>query len=107
MLSVVLRVVILLLSVLFRLAAAFRLTIPLLYALTVPTLFSGWYHSHQALAEGLLWALLGLSLLSWAASLLRELARHRRNKPQRTALLRRLHEAGRRGEVVHIDEFWD
>ena len=56
MLSVVLRVVILLLSVLFRLAAAFRLTIPLLYALTVPTLFSGWYHSHQALAEGLLWA---------------------------------------------------
>lgn len=53
MLSVVLRVVILLLSVLFRLAAMFRLTIPLLYALVVPTLFSGWYHSHEELAEGL------------------------------------------------------
>ena len=107
MLSVVLHFAILLLSILFRLASALRLTIPLLYALAVPTLFSDWYHSHQALAEGLWWALLGLSLLSWAASLLRELARHRRNKAQREALLRRLHEAGRSGEVVHIDEFWD
>lgn len=107
MLSVVLRVAILMLSVLFRLAATFRLTIPLLYALTVPTLFSDWYHSHEALAEGLWWALLGLSLLSWAASPLRKLVRYRRAKAQRVALLRRLHEAGRSGEVVHIDEFWD
>ena len=104
MLSAVLRVVSLLLSALLRLASALRLTIPLLYALTVPTLFSGWYHSHQALAEGLLWALLGLSLLSWAASLLR---RYRRDKAQRAALLRRLHEAGRSGDVVHINNLWD
>ena len=107
MLSAVLHFAILLLSALFRLASALRLTIPLLYALVVPTLFSGWCHSHEALAEGLWWALLGLSLLSWAASLLRELGWHRRNKAQRVALLRRLHEAGRSGEVVRIDDLWD
>ena len=107
MLPVVLHFAILLLSILFRLASALRLTIPLLYTLTVPTLFSGWYHSHQALAEGLWWALLGLSLLSWAASLPRNLGRYRRDKAQREALLRRLHEAGRSGEVVHIDNLRD
>ena len=107
MLSAVLHFTILSLSVLFRMASALRLTIPLLYALVVPTLFGGWYYSHQALAEGLWWALLGLSLLSWAASLLRGLGRYRRGKAQKSALLRRLHEAGRSGEVVHIDEFWD
>lgn len=107
MLSVVLCFGILLLSTLFRLASALRLTIPLLYALAVPTLFSGWYHSHQALAEGLWWALVGLSLLSWAASLLRKLVRHRRRKAQRAALLRRLHQAGRGGEAIHIENLWD
>ena len=67
MLSVVLHFAILLLFILFRLASALRLTIPLLYALVVPTLFSDWYHSHEALAEGLWWALVGLLLLPWAA----------------------------------------
>ena len=98
---------VLLLSVLSRIASALRLTIPLLYALVVHTLLHGWYYSHQALAEGLWWALLGLSLLSWAASLLRELGRYRRDKAQRVALLRRLHEAGRSGEVVRIDDLRD
>ena len=41
------------LSAAFRLAAVFRLTIPLLYALIVPTLFHDWFYSHQALAEGI------------------------------------------------------
>ena len=103
MLPAVLHFAILSLSALFRLASALRLTIPLLYALTVPTLFSGWYH----MAEGLWWALLGLSLLSWAASLLRNLVRYRRDKAQREALLRRLHEAGRSGETVRIDDLWE
>ena len=107
MLPVVLYFAILLLSALFHLASALRLTIPLLYALTVPTLFSGWYHSHEALAESLWWALAGLSLLSWAASLLRKLVQHRRNKAQRAALLRRLHGAGGSGEAVHTDNLWD
>ena len=45
---------ILILSILFRLAAVFRLTIPLLYALVVPTLLSDWYYAHYTLATGTL-----------------------------------------------------
>ena len=69
MLSAVLRFAILSLSILFRLVSTLRLTVPLLYALTVPILFGGFYHSHEALAEGLWWALMSLSLLSWAGPL--------------------------------------
>ena len=42
----------LLLSVLFHAASLLHLSLPLLYALIVPTLFSGWYYSHYALANG-------------------------------------------------------
>ena len=38
----------LLLSVLFHAASLLHLSLPLLYALIVPTLFSGWYYSHYA-----------------------------------------------------------
>ena len=43
----------LLLSVLFHAASLLHLGLPLLYALIVPTLFSGWYYSHYALANGI------------------------------------------------------
>ena len=62
------------LSAAFRLAAVFRLTIPLLYALIVPTLFHDWFYSHQALAEGIWYVLLGLVLLSWVISLIRKIS---------------------------------
>ena len=48
---------ILILSILFRLAAVFRLTIPLLYALVVPTLLSDWYYAHYTLAD-VIWYIL-------------------------------------------------
>ena len=41
----------LLLSVLFHAASLLHLSLPLLYALIVPTLFSGWYYSHYARQE--------------------------------------------------------
>ena len=47
----------LLLSVLFHAASLLHLGLPLLYALIVPTLFSGWYYSHYALANGIWYAL--------------------------------------------------
>ena len=56
----------LLLSVLFHAASLLHLGLPLLYALIVPTLFSGWYYSHYALANGIWYALIVLGLISWA-----------------------------------------
>ena len=62
----------LLLSVLFHAASLLHLGLPLLYALIVPTLFSGWYYSHYALANGIWYALIVLGLISWGVSLVRK-----------------------------------
>ena len=63
----------LLLSVLFHAASLLHLSLPLLYALIVPTLFSGWYYSHYALANGIWYALIVLGLISWGVSLARKI----------------------------------
>lgn len=61
----------LLLCLLFRLAARLRLAVPLAWALVVPTLFHQWYYAHYALANGIWWAMLVLAALSWMVSLVR------------------------------------
>lgn len=65
---------ILILSILFRLAAVFRLTIPLLYALVVPTLLSDWYYAHYTLANVIWYVLLAVTVLSWVYSLVRKIS---------------------------------
>lgn len=50
---------------LFRFAGVFRLGIPLLYALIVPTIFREWYYAHYALANGIWYAMLVLVVVSW------------------------------------------
>ena len=64
--------VMILLSIVFRLAAVFRLTIPLVYALIVPTVFHEWYYANQTLANVIWYALLAVVVLSWGVSLGRE-----------------------------------
>ncbi len=90
-----------LLSILFRVAAVFRLTLPLLYALIAPTVFSGWYHANQPLAEGIWYGLIGLTVLSWIFSLVRKvrewLDRRRDDKIAEEMFLRRLAQAKAEG----------
>ena len=65
----------LLLSLLFHAASLLHLGLPLLYALIVPTMFSGWYYNnHYALANGIWYALIVLGLISWGVSLVRKIA---------------------------------
>ena len=59
------------LAILFRLAALTRLTLPLLYTLSMLTVFHGWYQAHTVLADRILFALVGLVVLSWLLSLIR------------------------------------
>ena len=59
------------LAVLFRLAALTRMTIPLLYTVSMLTVFHGWYRAHTVLADRILFALVGLVVLSWLLSLIR------------------------------------
>ena len=77
------------LAVLFWAARKLRLTVPLLYALTVPTLFRPWY-----LAEVIFFGLLAVSALSWAVSLVGWAVRSRREARDALAWVR-AHREGR------------
>ena len=57
------------LAILFRLAALTRLTLPLLYTLSMLTVFHSWYQANAAMADDILFALVGLVVLSWLFSL--------------------------------------
>ena len=100
---------ILILSILFRLAAVFRLTIPLLYALVVPTLLSDWYYAHYTLANVIWYVLLAVTVLSWVYSLVRKISaimeRRRREKEKEEILIQRVREAGRNGGIVRIEDY--
>ena len=73
MMFLVLGAALFLLSILFRLALKLRLSIPMLYAVLMLTVFHGWYQAHAALADGIFFALVGVAALSWLVTLLRRL----------------------------------
>jgi len=59
------------LSSLLRLAIKLRLTLPLVYAIVMPTLFRGFYLTHTQLADSVFFLLIALAALSWLISLCR------------------------------------
>ena len=61
-------------SILFQVAGALRLSIPLLYALIVPTLCHEWYYAHTGLATGIWYAMLGVVAVSWMVSIVKRIA---------------------------------
>lgn len=58
---------------LIRAVSELRLAIPLIYALLVPVLFHDWYDTHEALGNGIFFALLGLVALSWIITIVRKI----------------------------------
>ena len=62
-----------LLPLLLRLALKLRLGIPLLCSILMLTVFHNWYQAHAALADGILFAMVGLVALSWVVTLARRL----------------------------------
>ena len=98
----ILGIVMIFLSIVFRLAAVFRLTIPLLYALVVPTVFHEWYYANQTLANVIWYVLLAVVVLSWVVSLIRKvrgiLLRRREDKMLELIVLNRMREAQMYGE---------
>ena len=62
-------VVLLFLSLIFRLAGKLRLTLPLLYFLLTATVLNPWAAAHETLAFAILYGLLALSVISWLFSL--------------------------------------
>ena len=110
--------VMILLSIVFRLAAVFRLTIPLVYALIVPTVFHEWYYANQTLANVIWYALLAVVVLSWVVSLIRKvrgiLLRRREDKMLELIVLNRMREAQMYGKpeadggyMIQVDDLFD
>ena len=62
-----------LLPLLLQLALKLRLGIPLVYSILMLTVFHGWYHCPAALADGILFAMVGIVILSWVVTLTRRL----------------------------------
>ena len=62
-------VVLLFLSLIFRLAGKLRLTLPLLYFLLTATVLNPWAAAHETLAFAILYGLLALPVISWLFSL--------------------------------------
>lgn len=117
MVSIMLLALVLLLSVLFHIAALLRLSIPLAYALVAPTLFRDWYHSHQALGDSIFFVLVGLAALSWVVTIAGHIRRwidcRREDRISTEIYLRRMREAAARGETapgggyqVRVDDLW-
>ena len=72
MFSFILIITLLWSSFLFRIAGFLRLSIPLLYALIVPTLFHEWYYAHYAIANGIWYAMLVLVAVSCVVSIVQK-----------------------------------
>lgn len=60
--------VLFLLPILFRLAIKLRLGVPMLYIVLALTVFRNWTRANPALADGILFALVGLVILSWVVT---------------------------------------
>ena len=93
MLYLLLGLILALLAAALRLAAIFRLALPLAYALVVPTLFHEWYYSHQGLAEGIWYGLLAAVVLSWLVSLGEKLLALRRRRREERELVQSLRQS--------------
>ena len=110
--------VMILLSIVFRLAAVFRLTIPMVYALIVPTVFHEWYYANQTLANAIWYVLLAAVVLSWVVSLVRKirgiLLQRRENKLLELIMINRIREAQMYGKPepdggykIRVDDLFD
>ena len=75
--SIFIFLIMLLLNTMFKIASFFRLGIPLLYVFAVPVLFPDWLREQETLATGILFAMLGLVVLSWVVTICRKLRRGR------------------------------
>lgn len=69
MFTLILFIVLMGISILFRIAGFLRLSIPLLYTLVIPTVFHGWYYDHFVLANAIWYVMLGLVAVSWVVSI--------------------------------------
>ncbi len=99
------------LPILLHLAIRLRLGIPVLYAVLALTVFHSWTQAHPALADGIFFALVGLTALSWVVTAARKiydvLEEWRGDRAAAQELADRVRQARATGEYsVSTDSLW-
>ena len=80
LISLCLTVGLFILSLVFKVAGKLRLTLPVICFLLFVTVLNKWAGEHQTLAFIILFALLGLTVLSWIVSLVKAIRRRQGNR---------------------------
>lgn len=80
MISIVLCALVFVVGILFRVAGALRLSVPLLYCFIVAFFLPGWSTRNPELSMGILYGLIGLVVLSWVITLIRKIREYRAQK---------------------------
>lgn len=97
--------------ILFRLALKLRLGIPMLYIVLALTVFHDWTQTNPKLADGILFALVGLVALSWVLTGPRKvcgfIGQCCEDRAEAELFARRVRQARANGEyAVSADDFW-
>lgn len=100
-----------LLPILFRLALKLRLGVPMLYIVLALTVFHDWIQANPELADGILFALVGLVALSWVVTGLRKvcgfIGQRWEDRTAAELFAHRVRQARANGEyAVSADDFW-
>lgn len=100
-----------LLPILFRLALKLRLGIPMLYIVLALTVFHNWTRANPELADGILFALVGLAALSWVVTGARKvcgfIGQCWNDRAEAELFANRVRQARANGEyAVSADDFW-
>lgn len=106
MISLGISILLLLLSLLFRLAGKLRLTLPLLYFLLTATFLNKWAAAHETLAFAILYLLLAFSIISWLFSLKNAIRDRRYYKAMEEDMSWQIKRARKRGipmDAVYFD----
>lgn len=103
--------IVIVVSIVLRIASALGLSVPLAYGILAPTLFYDWFHENPALAEGVGYALLGLAILCWLISIIGKIAalvrERREDKAAEALFLYRLRQAKAQGiGAVSAEGLW-
>ena len=111
MMFMILGVGLFLLPILFRLALKLRLGVPALYIVLALTVFHDWTQANPPLADGILFALVGLAALSWVVTGTRKfydfIDQFREDRAAAELFAHQLRQARASGQyTVSSDELW-
>lgn len=104
--SIGISVVLLFLSLIFRLAGKLRLTLPLIYFVLTATVLNPWAAAHETLAFAILYGLLAIVVISWLFSLktaIRDRNYYKAMKEDMSWQIRRARNNGISMDAVYFD----